>query len=326
MQAVIYRRYGGPEVLELSEEPRPVPGDGELLIRVHAAEVTKGDCELRAFRFPVSWFWLPLRLVIGVFRPRRPILGGYLAGEVVETGAGVDRFAVGDEIFGSCGLRLGAHAEYATLPRSSPLALKPKNMTYAEAAGVPLGGLNALHFMRKAEIKAGDEVLVNGAGGSIGAHVVQIARSMGARVSAVDNPRKEPMLRGLGVERFIDYTRESFTRRPERYDVVFSVVAGASYADCLGALKPGGRYVLANPRLGDMLRASLTRAPEGKRAIFAFAGETVDELNDLREMIEAGRIVSIVDRVLPLARTAEAHRLVEAEDRAGAIVVVPGRP
>ncbi|ANM31444.1 NADPH:quinone oxidoreductase [Acidobacteria bacterium Mor1] len=325
MQAVIYRRYGGPEVLELSERPRPVPADDEVLIRVHAAEVTKGDCELRAFRFPVTWFWLPLRLVIGVFRPRRPVLGGYLTGEVVETGEKVDRFSVGDEVYGSCGLRLGAHAEYAVLPQSATLARKPRNMSYAETAGVPLGGLNALHFMRKAEIQAGDAVLVNGAGGSIGAHVVQIARSMGARVTAVDNPRKEQMLRELGVERFIDYTRESFSARPERYDVVFSVVAGASYGECLGVLRPGGRYVLANPRLRDMLRASLTRAPEGKQAIFAFAGETVDELNDLREMIEAGKIVPIVDRVLPLPRIAEAHRLVEAEDRAGAIVVVPGQ-
>jgi NADPH:quinone reductase-like Zn-dependent oxidoreductase len=187
VKAVIYTRYGEPEVLRLADVPTPVPGDQDVLIRVRAAEATKSDCEFRSFRYSVKWFWLPLRIAVGIRRPRRRILGIYFAGEVVSVGGRVTGFAPGDQVYGSTGLSLGAYGEYVVLPERATFGPKPRNMTFAEAAAVPLGGLNALHFMQRARIKPGEQVLINGAGGSIGAHAIQIAHSMGAQVTAVDH-------------------------------------------------------------------------------------------------------------------------------------------
>lgn len=321
MRAITYSEYGPPEVLQLRDVDPPVPGDHEVLIRVRAAEATKADCEMRSFRFPVKWFWLPLRIALGLRRPRRPILGAYFAGEIESCGRSVTGFSPGEEVFGATGLRLGAYGEYVVLPAGATLAAKPRNMSFAEAAAVPMGGLNALHFMRLAGLRAGERVLIIGAGGSIGAHAVQIARSMGAEVTAVDNAVKEDLLRRLGAHRFVDYARERFADDGPAYDVVFDMVAGSSYSACLGALKPGGRYLSGNPRLSVMLRCLLTNRLTDKTATFAFARETREELLALRGLVEAGQVVSIVDRVLPLDRAAEAHRLVESEERRGAIVL-----
>ena len=321
MRAITYAEYGPPEVLQLREVDPPVPGDHEVLIRVRAAEATKADCEMRGFRFPVKWFWLPLRIALGLRRPRRPILGAYFAGEIASCGRAVAGFSLGEEVFGATGLRLGAYGEYVVLPAGATLAAKPRNMSFAEAAAVPMGGLNALHFMRRAGLRPGERVLINGAGGSIGAHAVQIARSMGAEVTAVDNAVKEGLLRRLGADHFVDYTRERFADGGAVYDVVFDMVAGSSHSACIGALRPRGRYLSGNPRLSVMLRSLLTTRFTDKTATFAFARETREELLALKELIEAGRIASIVDRVLPMQRAAEAHRLVESEERRGAIVL-----
>lgn len=326
LRAIIYERYGGPEVLRLAEIERPEPGDDELLIETRAVEVTKADCELRRFRFPVKWFWLPLRLALGVRRPRRRILGGYFSGVVEATGESVSRLAAGDEVFGVAGLRMGAYGEHVALPASSTIVAKPANMSFAEAAAVPLGGLNALHFMRRAGLQPGETVLINGAGGSIGAHAVQIAKAMGAEVTAVDASHKQEFLLGLGADRFIDYAQEDFTAEGRRYDVVFDMVPGSSYSACTGALAPGGRYLAGNPRLAVMLRSLLTNLFTDKTASFAFARESEEELSALRRMIEAGEIRSIVDRVLPMEQAAEAHHLVESERRVGAIVIALGEP
>lgn len=321
MKAITYARYGPPDVLQVRDVDRPVPQDDEVLIRVRAAEATKADCEMRSFRFSVKWFWLPLRLAFGVTGPRRQILGGYFSGEIASLGKNVTTFAVGDQVFGSAGLRLGAYGEYVALPARSTIVAKPRNMTFTEAAAVPLGGLNALHFMRLAGIRAGDHVLINGAGGSIGSHAVQIARSMGAEVTAVDSTIKEGLLRRLGAAHFVDYTKERFAARGETYDVIFDMVAGSSYAACIKALNPNGRYLSGNPRLSVMLRAPLTSLLTDKTATFAFAGETREELATLTTMIEGGTIAPIVDKVLPMERAADAHRLVETEQRLGAIVI-----
>ena len=321
MKAITYSRYGPPDVLNVREMRKPVPKDDEVLIRVWAAEATKADCEMRSFRFSVKWFWLPLRVALGVRKPRRQVLGAYFSGEIESIGKDVTTFSAGDHVFGTAGLHLGAYAEYVALPARSALVAKPKNMSFAEAAAVPMGGLNALHFMRRARIRPGDHVLINGAGGSIGAHAVQIAKSMGAEVTAVDNTIKEDLLRRIGADHFVDFTKDDFARRGEIYDVIFDMVPGSSYAGCLGALRRNGRYLNGNPRLSVMLRAPLTTRFSGKTAIFAFAGETREELLALKEMIEEGRIGPIVDRVFPMAQAAEAHRLVETEQRRGAIVI-----
>lgn len=321
MKAVIYTRYGPPEVLHLEEVDIPAVKDNEALIRVRAAEATKADCELRSFRFAVNWFWLPLRLAMGIRKPRNRILGGYFAGEIADTGKDVSGFVKGDPVFGCSGLRFGAYGEYVALPADTTLATKPTNMTFEEAAAVPLGGLNALHFLRLANIRPGEKALINGAGGSIGAHGVQIAKAFGAEVTAVDASHKEAFVRRLGADHFIDYQREDFSQNAGHYDVIFDMVPTSSYGACMRALAADGRYMTGNPRLSVMLRILLTNWFTRKRASFAFAKETIEELETLRDMIEAGQIGPIIDRVLPMEQASEAHHLVETEQRIGAIVL-----
>lgn len=324
MQAITYSTYGPPEVLSLAELPRPEPGQGEVLIRVRAAEATKSDCEMRSFRYAVKWFWLPLRIALGIRKPRRRILGGYFSGEIASLGEGVTDFEPGDRVFGTTRLRLGAYAEYVVLPASYAIAAKPANMNFVEAAAVPLGGLNALHFMRLAEIRSGETVLINGAGGSIGAHAVQIAKSMGACVTAVDRGFKEAAVRRFGADEFIDYEKEPLTARGAGYDVIFDMVPTSSYTACIRMLNRGGRYLTGNPRLSVMLRCLITTRFSDRTASFAFAGETKADLADLRTMIEQGKIGSIVDQVFPMSRASEAHHRVETERRLGACVIEMG--
>ncbi len=321
MRAAIYTRYGGPEVLGLAEVDRPEPGDDEILVETRAAEVTKADIEMRRFRFPVKWFWLPLRLALGLRRPKRSILGGYFAGVVAAVGRDVQRFRPGDEIFGATRLRFGAHGEYLCLPADYTLARKPANISFEQAAAVPLGGLNALHFMNAARLQPGERLLVNGAGGSIGTFAIQIAQRRGVAVTAVDRGDKGEMLRALGVDHFIDYTREDFTRGDQSWDVIFDMVAAKNYAGCIDRLNPGGRYLMGNPRLSDMLRSVVTTRFSGREVIFRFAGETQAELDELARLLAAGEIVPVVDRVYPLDEIAEAHRRVETEARLGIVVV-----
>jgi NADPH:quinone reductase-like Zn-dependent oxidoreductase len=321
MKAIVYTKYGPPDVLQIRDIEKPEPGDDEVLIKVHAAEVTRADCEMRSFRFAVKWFWLPLRVAMGITKPKKQVLGGYFSGEIETTGKDVTRFNKGDPVFGATGLRFGAYGEYLSLPASYTIVPKPHNMSFEQAAAVPLGGLNALHFMRKANIRNGEKVLVNGAGGSIGTFAVQIAKLMGAEVTAVDSTIKQEMLRRIGADHFFDYSREDFTKSGQTYDVIFDMVARNSYTRCVNALNPRGRYLMGNPRLADMLRSVITSAFTDKTAIFAFAGEKEEELLALKEMIEQGKIKSIVDKVYPLEQVADAHRRVESEQRLGIVVL-----
>ena len=321
MKAIVYTKYGSADVLQLTEVEKPVPRDDEILIKVHAAEATKADCELRSFKFAVKWFWLPMRVAMGIKKPKRQILGGYFAGQVESVGKDVSKFSRGDQVFGTTNLRFGAYGEFLCLPASYTIVPKPNNMSFEEAAAVPLGGLNALHYLRKADIKSGEKVLVNGAGGSIGTFGVQIAKAMGAEVTAVDSSIKEEMLRRIGADHFFDYSKQDFTKSGQTYDVIFDMVAGSSYSACVSALNPGGRYLMANPRISDMLRSVLTSRFTDKTAMFAFAGEKEEELISLKEMIEAGTIKSVVDKIYPLGQAAEAHRRVETEQRLGIVVI-----
>ncbi|MCH7513071.1 MAG: NAD(P)-dependent alcohol dehydrogenase [Bacteroidetes bacterium] len=321
MKVIVYEKYGSPDVLQVKEVEKPVPKDDEILIKVHAAEVTKADCEMRSFTFQVKWFWLPLRIALGLFKPKKQVLGGYFAGEVESVGKDVSKFEIGDQVFGTTRLRMGAHGEYVCLPASYTIVAKPNNLSFEEAAAVPLGGLNALHFMRKANIQHGEKVLVNGAGGSIGTYGVQIANAMGAEVTAVDSSIKEEMLRRIGADHFVDYTKEVFTKSGQTYDVIFSMVAKSSYSECIKALNPGGRYLMANPRISDMLRTILTSMFTDKKSIFIFAGEKEEELLALKDMIEEGKIKPVVDKIYSFEQAAEAHRRVETEQRLGCVVI-----
>ncbi len=324
MRAIVYRKYGPPDVLHLEEVEKPAPKDRELLIRVHAAEATKSDCEMRSFNFPVKWFWLPLRLALGPFKPRRIILGGYFAGVVEGVGKDASKFKIGDRIFGATGLRFGAYGEYVCLPESNTIAPMPANLSFAEAAVVPLGGLNALHYMRKAKIGNGEKVLINGAGGSIGTFAVQIAKTMGAEVTAVDSGIKEDMLRRIGADHFFDHTKGHFSARGQTYDVIFDMIASKPYARCVAALKAGGRYLMGNPRMLDMFRSALTTRTTDKTVLFAFAGEKEEELLALGKMIEDGSIRPVVDKIYPMEQAADAHRRVETEQRLGPIAIAIG--
>lgn len=320
MNAVYYERYGPSDVLRVATLPDPRPRAGEILIRICAAEVTKSDCELRSFRLPVLWFWLPLRLALGVFRPRKRVLGNYFAGEVLETGPEVRKFQRGDRIFGCTGFKLGAHAEFLCLSEAQAIAPMPENLTYAEAASIPLGGLNALHFLRRANIQPGEKVLINGAGGSIGMFAVQLAKHMGAEVTAVDARHKESFLRALGADHFIDHQTTDFSQTGQTFDVVFSTVASSSYAKCFRILNAGGRYLIANPRFSDLVRSNFQSKAALRRSIAAFAKETREELHALKALFEAGSIRPVVDRTYSLTQCAEAHRRVETEQRLGAVV------
>jgi len=321
MKAVTYSEYGPPSVLHVEEVEKPIPKDDEVLVRVMAAEVTKSDIEMRRFRFAVKWFWLPMRLAFGVRRPRRRILGGYFSGIVESVGSKVTGLGKGDQVFGSAGMRFGAYGEYLALPMSYLIVDKPVNMSFEDAAAVPLGGLNALHFLRLANIQPGDKVLINGAGGSIGAYGIQIAKCMGADVTAVDSKIKESFVRRMGADHFIDYTKDDFTTSGQTYDVIFDMVPDSAYSACINILKPNGRYLSGNPRLSVMIRSIFTTRFTDKTARVAFAGETREELSTLKAMIENGEITSILDRVYPMDQAADAHRRVETEQRVGAVVM-----
>jgi len=321
MKAIVYTKYGSPDVLQVQEVEKPIPKDDEVLMKVHAAEVTKADCEMRSFNFQVKWFWLPLRVALGLIKPKKQVLGGYFAGEVEVVGKDVSRFQIGDQVFGTTKLWLGAYGEYVCLPANYTLVPKPNNISFDEAAAVPLGGLNALHFLRKAKIQNGEKVLVNGAGGSIGVFGVQIAKAMGAEVTAVDSTIKEKMLRQIGADHFFDYTKEDFTKSDQTYDVILSMVAKTSYSKCIKLLNPRGRYLMANPRMSDILRSVLTSKFTDKMAIFAFAEEKEEELLALKTMIEESKIKPIVDKIYSFEQAGEAHRRVETEQRLGAVVI-----
>ena len=325
MQAVVWTRYGPPDVLELRELEKPTPKEDEVLIRIHATTVTAGDCEMRSLRFPI-YLRLAMRLWRGVLRPRKnSIMGTELAGEIEAVGQGVRRFGAGDQVFGSAGMGFGTNAEYICLPAEpgemeGTLAEKPANMTYEEAATVPFGGRDALHFLRQGNIQGGQKILINGAGGSIGTFAVQLAKHSGAEVTAVDSTPKLDMLRSIGADHVVDYTREDFTANGKIYDVIFDVVGKMSLSRSKRSVKQDGTYLLANPTK-QMGQALWTRMTSSITVIMGTASATTADLVYLKELVEAGRIKTVIDRCYPLEQIAEAHRYVETGQKQGNVVI-----
>jgi NADPH:quinone reductase-like Zn-dependent oxidoreductase len=310
-------------VLQLQEVAKPVPKDHEVLIRIHTSTVTAGDCELRGLTFPLV-FRLPMQLYMGRIRPGPLILGQDLAGEVESTGKAVTRFRKGDQVIAWTGLRLGTYAEYTCLPETGVMALKPSNFSYEEAAALPIGGLEAAYFLRKASIQSGEKVLINGAGGTIGTFAIQIAKHFGADVTAVDSTEKLDMLHSIGADQVIDYTQEDFTRRDDTYDVIFDVIGKASFPRCVGLLRPNGRYLLGNPRMSDRVRASwMSRSSSIKVIPWATrtTKEYIEDFNFLKELIEAGKIRTVIDRCYRLEKAVEAHRYVDTGQKKGHVVI-----
>jgi NADPH:quinone reductase-like Zn-dependent oxidoreductase len=325
MKAVVWTAYGPPDVLQLQEVEKPTPKDDEVLIRIHATTVTAGDCELRSLQFPI-YLSLPMRLWRGLLKPRQnSILGTELAGEIEAVGKDVKRFKEGDQVFGSAGVGFGANAEYICLPEEpgdmeGGVAIKPANMTYEEAATVPFGGRDALHFLRLGNVQSGQRILINGAGGSIGTFAVQLARYFGAEVTAVDSTRKLDMLRSLGADHVIDYTQEDFAKSGEVYDVIFDVVGTISFSRSRKSIKQDGAYLLANPTK-QMVPGLWTSLTSSKRVMMQTAGGTIADLVYLRELIEAGKIRTVIDRTYPLDQIVEAHRYVETGQKKGNVVI-----
>ena len=258
---------------------------------------------------------------MGLRKPRKQILGQELAGEIEAVGKDVKQFRKGDQVFAATGFRFGAYAEYICLPEDGVLAIKPANMTCEEAAAVPVGGLEALHFLRKGNIQSGQKVLINGAGGSIGTFAVQLAKSFGAEVTGVDSTEKLDMLRSIGADHVIDYTQEDFTKSGETYDVIFDVVGKSSFSRSVRSLKQNGRYLLANAGLSQMVRGRWTSMRSSKKVILGAASEKTEDLIFLKELIEAGKIKSVIDRCYLLEQTAEAHIYVEEGHKKGNIVI-----
>ena len=317
MKAIVCTKYGPPDVLQLKEVEKPTLKDNEVLIKVHAATVASGDCFIRSFTF-APWFWLPGRIMYGLIRPRKNIPGNELAGEIISVGKGVTRFRKGDQVFGiiwetSFG---GANAEYKCLPEDG-VAIKPANMTYEEAAAVPIGGLTALHLLRKGNIQSGQKILVYGASGSVGTFAVQIAKYFGAEVTGVCSTTNTEMVKSIGADKVIDYTKEDFTRSGQVYDIIFDSVRKTSFSRCKRSLKRRGSYITVD---WPLITALWTSIVGSRKVVFGIA-KRIEDLTFLRELIEAGKIRAVIDRSYPLEQTAEAHRYVETGHKKGNVVI-----
>ena len=324
MKAAVCTGYGPPEVLRLRDVRKPVPKDNEVLVRIRATTASAADCELRRFDF-APWIWLPMRLAFGIRRPRRPVLGQELAGDVDAVGKKVRSLKKGDRVFATTGIPLGAYAEYICLredPQTGAIATMPANLDYAEAAALPYGGGEALGFLRKANVRGGQRVLVNGAGGSFGTFAVQLAKDLGAHVTAVDSAPKLAMLRTIGADRVIDYAREDFTDSPDTYDVIFDVVRGTPSARMVRRLTEDGWLLMANPGFLQIVRARWAARGTRKRVSFAGSSGTSEDLAYLRGLVEAGRVHPVIDRRFPLEQIVEAHRYAESGQKLGNVVVV----
>jgi NADPH:quinone reductase-like Zn-dependent oxidoreductase len=324
MKAIVWTEYGPPEGLQLQEVEKPAPRDHEILIRVRAATVTAGDSEMRRLQLPYS-LGLPIRLYTGLTRPTRVrILGQELAGVIEAAGKDVARFKEGDEVFGTTGFRFGSYAEYNCLPaesEDSALTIKPANVTFEEAAAAPTAGFEALHFLRIAGLQSGQHLLINGAGGSIGTFALQLAKLSGVQVTAVDSADKLDMLRSLGADQVIDYTREDFTRGGETYDAILDVVGKAHYARSIRSLNRRGFYLVANPSISKMLRGRWTALTSDKQVVLQPSAQPLEDLNQLKELIETDKVTIVIDRIYPLEETAEAHRHVDSGKKKGNVVI-----
>ncbi|MFX1483748.1 MAG: NAD(P)-dependent alcohol dehydrogenase [Promethearchaeota archaeon] len=325
MKAILWTKYGPPEVLQPREVPKPSPKCNEVLVKIHATTVTVGDCEMRRLDYPLTTL-LILRMYIGFRKPTRiTILGMELAGEIEEVGKDVTRFKKGDQVFAATGfMGTGTCAEYICLPErpgAGAIALKPANMTFYEAAAVPVGGLEALSLLKKGNIQHGQEVLIIGGGGTIGPYAIQLAKFFGAEVTAIDSTDKLEALQSIGADYTIDFTQEDYTTSGKTYDVIFDVVGTSPYSGCIRSLKENGIYLMTYPKLSRSIRGRWTSWRSNKKVIVGTSTDNVEDLNFLRELVEAGKLKSVIDSYYPLEETVEAHRYVESGEKIGNVVV-----
>jgi NADPH:quinone reductase-like Zn-dependent oxidoreductase len=322
MRAVVHDRYGAPDVLRLEEVERPVPKEDEVLIKIHATTVNRLDVHTReANRRSGLAVSLLSRMVSGLRRPRQRILGSEFAGEVEAVGAAVSEFAVGDRVFGTSGLRFGAHAEFMCMRETARIAHMPTGMSFEEAAPVYDGALNALTCLKQADLRNGRRILIYGASGAIGTAGVQLARYFGADVTAVCSTKNLELVKSLGADRVIDYTQEDFTKNGQTYHVVFDAVGKLSFRRCLGSLEPGGLY-LPTDGFGNLMRALLPSRTGAKKVVFQIPPrQTKQDVLFLKGLVEAGKFRPVIDRCYPLEDVIEATRYVETEQKTGNVVL-----
>ena len=315
MKAIVYRRYGLPDVLLLEEVEKPIPKDNELLIRIFATAVNSADWRLRKAE---PW---AVRLFFGLAKPKKPILGGVFSGEIESVGKNVTRFKAGDEVFGSTGMHFGAYAEYICLPEDGVLAIKSNNISHKEAATIPFGGNTALHFLKKANIKVAQKVLIYGASGAIGTAAVQLARYFGAKVTAVCSTSNFEMVQSIGADKVIDYTKEDFTTNGETYDVIFETVNKLSFSQSIKSLKEDGTLILGASGISQVLQGVWQSVTGSKKILSGVMRESADGLIFLKELIEKGHYKAVVDRTYSLEKIVEAHRYVQQGHKRGNVAI-----
>jgi NADPH:quinone reductase-like Zn-dependent oxidoreductase len=322
MKAITYGRFGSPDVLELNEIPKPTPKDHEVQIRVHATTVTAGDWRARTRNVPKG-FGLIAPLVFGFSKPRQPILGSELSGEIEALGKAVEKFKVGDRVFAFCGVSMGCYVEYKCLHEAgAAVAPKPANLSHEEAAAISFGGTTALKFLRAANTQNGDSVLINGASGGVGTAAVQLAKYFGARVTGVCGTGNRDLVKSLGADDVIDYTKEDFSKNGQTYDVIVDTAGTAPFSRSKGSLKEGGRLLLVLSTLPDMLQVPWLSMTTSKRVIAGpAAGVGAEDLRFLASLAEKGQFKPVIDRRYPFERIADAHRYVDTGRKKGNVVI-----
>lgn len=322
MKAAVCERYGPPEVVQIREVSKPVPADGELLVEAFATTVNSGDARVRALRVPRG-LRLPMRLKLGVTKPKASILGFELAGRVEAVGSAVTRYRTGDRVIVSRGFDFGCHAEYVTVADHGAIARIPENLTYQDAVALCFGGTTALTFFRLGKLAAGEALLINGASGAVGTMAVQLAKHLGAEVTGVCSGANAELVSGLGADHVIDYQTEDFTHNGQRYDVIMDSHGNAPYARVKGSLKPGGRFLMVIGDLWQMLAASWQKATISASA--SDSSMTAEGYRTLMSLAEQGALKPVIDSVIPFAQIVEAHRRVDGGHKVGSVVVAFGQ-
>lgn len=317
MKAIVYTKYGSPEVLMLKDIEKPTPKDNEILIKVKATAVNSGDWRLRKAD-PYA-----VRLFFGLLKPKINILGGVLSGEIEAVGKDVKRFKIGDQVFGSSALSsgFGAYAEYKCLSEEAVLALKPTNIMHTEAAVIPFGATTALHFIKKAGITSGQKVLIYGASGAVGSAAIQLAKHFGAHVTGVCSTVNMNLVKSLGADKVIDYTKEDFTKNEERYDVIFETVNKTSLSCNLKSLKTKGILILSAAGMSEMIRGAWTSMTNSRKVLTGVNSESAEDMVFFKELIEAGKLKPVIDRTYSLEQMAEAHAYVEKGHKRGNVAI-----
>lgn len=328
MKAIVYNHYGPPEVLQLKEVAKPTPGDNEILIKVYATPVSFGDLLVRNFKavtpkkFHMPFlFWLIGKFYFGFSKPRITTPGSELSGVVESVGKNVKRFRTGDEVFGYCGSRMSAYAEYLCMPEKGVVSLKPANTTHAEAAAIPYGAIMALNVIRKANISPGQQVLVNGASGGIGPAVVQLAKYHGATVTGVCGTPRMDYVKSLGADKVIDYKNTDFTKNGETYDFIIDILGKSSFSQCRHSLKEGGRLLLISFKMKQVFRMLWTSLGGSKKVICILSTEKAEDLDYITTLVEQGEFRSVIDQCFPLEQAAKAHAYVESGHKKGSVVI-----